>query len=209
MLEWITNTMNSLGYLGVVGLMFLENVFPPIPSELIMPLAGFTTTQGRLSFWGVVLAGVIGSVLGQLPLYYLGKKVGEERLKAWADKHGKWLTISGKDIEKAKSWFDRHGGGAVFFCRLIPGVRSLISIPAGFDNMNLALFLLYSALGTALWAGVLAYLGRLLGNNYQKVEQYLGPVTYVVFGALALAIFLWVRKRKKEGGEGAPSEGVS
>jgi membrane protein DedA with SNARE-associated domain len=204
--------MNSLGYLGIVGLMFLENVFPPIPSELIMPLAGFTATQGRLSFWGVVLAGVVGSVLGQLPLYYLGKTVGEERLKAWADKHGKWLTVSGKDIEKAKGWFDKHGGGAVFFCRLIPGVRSLISIPAGFDNMNLFLFLLYSALGTALWTGILAYLGRLLGNNYQLVDKYLGPATYVILGAIAVAIFFWVRKRKKQGAdedkEGAATEGA-
>ena len=96
MVEWIKNLMESLGYAGIVFLMFLENIFPPIPSELIMPLAGFTSTQGELSFVGVVLAGSLGSVLGAIPLYYLGRLVGEERLKEWADRYGKWLTVSSK-----------------------------------------------------------------------------------------------------------------
>ena len=197
MLQWITGVMNSMGYLGIVGLMFLENVFPPIPSELIMPSAGFASAQGKLSFIGVVVAGMIGSVLGALPLYYAGKLVGEDRLKAWADKYGKWLTVSGADIEKSKGWFDRHGGKAVFFCRLVPGVRSLISIPAGLSAMPLPLFLLYSVLGTGLWAGLLAYAGQLLGKNYSKVDQYLGPAAYGVLGVLALAAVVFVVRRKK------------
>src|SRR4028119_1799709 len=123
MFEWITNLMNSLGYFAVVVLMFLENMFPPIPSELIMPLAGYTVTKGKLTFVGVVLAGTLGSVLGALPLYYLGQFIGEERLKTWADQHGKWLTVSREDIEQSRSWFDRHGSKAVFLCRLVPGVR--------------------------------------------------------------------------------------
>src|SRR5919112_1303221 len=101
MFEWITGLMNSMGYIAIVFLMFLENVFPPIPSELIMPLAGFTATKGKLSLLGVIIAGTIGSMLGALPLYYLGKTIGEERLKKWADKHGKWLTVSSEDIDKA------------------------------------------------------------------------------------------------------------
>jgi len=177
--------------------MFLENVFPPIPSELIMPLAGFTSTQGRLSWAGVTLAGTIGSVLGALPLYYAGRIAGEERLKAWADRYGKWLTVSGADIEKARQWFERHGGMAVFFGRLVPGVRSLISIPAGMSAMPLPLFLLYSALGAGLWSGILAALGLLLGKNYRKVDQYLGPVAYVVLAALLVAFAVWVARRKK------------
>lgn len=157
MLGWITGLMNSMGYAGVVLLMFLENVFPPIPSELIMPLAGFTARQGKLAFVGVVLAGMVGSVLGALPLYYAGRLLGKERIKAWADRNGKWLALSGDDIEKADAWFDRHGDKGVFLGRLVPGVRSLLSIPAGLSGMALPKFLLYSALGTGLWAALLAY----------------------------------------------------
>lgn len=197
MLEWIKNTMQTLGYPGVAVLMFLENVFPPIPSELIMPLAGFTSTQGQLSFIGVVLAGMLGSVLGSLPLYYLGKIVGEERLVAWADRYGKWLTLSGNDIRKSEDWFDRHGAKAVFFCRLVPGIRSLISIPAGIADMPLAQFVLYTALGTGIWSAVLAYLGRLLGQNYEQVDRYLGPVTYVVLGLIAVVAVVWIWRRKQ------------
>jgi len=112
MAGWVIDLIRSTGYFGIVLLMFVENVFPPIPSEVIMPLAGFMVSQGKLSLAGIVLAGTIGSVLGALPLYYLGRVVGEDRLKEWADRHGGWLTVSRKDIERAKAWFDRHGGFA-------------------------------------------------------------------------------------------------
>lgn len=197
MAEWIKGFMESLGYLGIALLMFLENIFPPIPSELIMPLAGFTSAQGDLTFIGVVLAGTLGSVIGALPLYYLGRVVGEERLKQWADRYGKWLTVSGKEIERADQWFERHGHKAVFFGRLVPGVRSLISIPAGISGMNVLQFLLYSAAGALIWTAVLAYLGRLLGQNYERVNEYLGPITYVVLGGLLIAGIIWVVRRKK------------
>lgn len=196
MLDWVKNLMNTLGYPGVAFLMFLENVFPPIPSELIMPLAGFTSTQGELTFIGVVLAGTLGSMLGALPLYYLGRLVGEARLIQWADRYGKWLTVSGNEIRKADEWFDRHGHKAVFFCRLVPGIRSLISIPAGISGMNLVQFLLYTLLGSGIWAAVLALLGRILGENYEAVDRYLGPVAYVVVGALILFAIGWIWKRK-------------
>lgn len=204
MTEWIKGFMESLGYLGIGLLMFLENVFPPIPSELIMPMAGFTAAQGELSFAGAVAAGIAGSVLGQLPLYYLGRLAGEERLKRWADKYGKWLTVSHEEIDKAKGWFERHGGKAVLICRLIPGIRSLISIPAGMARMNLAIFLLYSTIGMGLWALALAYLGLALGQNYELVDRYLGPVTYVVLGVLLLGGAGWVWKRRH--GQGQPQE---
>lgn len=198
--QWITGVMERMGYPGIVLLMFLENVFPPIPSELIMPYAGFTATQGKLSFVGVVIAGMIGSVLGALPLYYAGKLLGEERLKALADKYGKWLTLSGDDVSKSKEWFDRHGSKAVFLGRLVPGIRSLISLPAGMSGMSIFPFLLYSAIGTGLWAGVLAYIGRLLGKNYDTVGKYLGPATYVILGLLAVITVIQIVKRKKAGG---------
>lgn len=161
-----------------------------------MPLGGFMTTDKNLSFMGVVLAGTLGSVLGALPLYYLGKYLSEERLKTWADTHGKWLLITKDDIEKAIDWFEAHGSKAVFFCRLVPGVRSLISIPAGSSNMNMMPFLLYTTLGTGLWAALLAYAGRVLGQNYEDVGRYLQPITYGVVGLLVVGAIWWYFKRR-------------
>lgn len=127
-----------------------------------------------------------GSVLGALPLYYLGHKLGERRLKDFADKHGRWLTLSREDIERSKRWFDRHGRTTVLFCRLIPGIRSLISIPAGLARMRLWPFLAYTAVGTGVWAALLAYLGYFLGSNFTEVGEYLDPASWFVFGALAI-----------------------
>jgi membrane protein DedA with SNARE-associated domain len=179
-----------MGYFGIVFLMFVENVFPPIPSEFIMPLAGFMVTQNKFSLVGIIIAGTLGSVLGALPLYYLGKKLGEERIKNFADRHGKWLTLSREDIDKSQKWFDRHGAGAVFFCRLVPGIRSFISIPAGINRMNMLSFLFFTVLGSAIWTSILAYAGYFLGSNFREVEKYLDVVTYVVFGAI-IALYLW------------------
>jgi membrane protein DedA with SNARE-associated domain len=187
--------ISSAGYFGIVFLMFVENVFPPIPSEFIMPLAGFMVTEGRFSLVGIIIAGTLGSVLGALPLYYLGKKLGEERLKRFADRHGKWLTLSCEDIDRAQKWFDRHGALTVLFCRLIPGVRSFISIPAGINQMSMLSFLFYTTLGSAVWTGILAYAGYFLGSNFREIEEYLDVITYVVFGAI---IFLYLRRLLKK-----------
>lgn len=186
MTKYITDILGSMGYFGIVLLMFLENIFPPIPSEFIMPLAGFMVTQGKFSFVGVVIAGIIGSMLGTLPFYYLGRRMDEESLKNLADRHGRWLTVSREDIERAQSWFERHGGATVLFCRLIPGVRSVISIPAGINKMNFAAFLMYSTAGTAMWTSLLTYAGYLLKSNFTDIEKYLDPASYVIFGGLLL-----------------------
>jgi membrane protein DedA with SNARE-associated domain len=196
LLEWIQNTITSLGYPGIIGLMFLENIFPPIPSEIIMSFAGFTTSKGELTLTGVIVAGTVGSVLSTLPFYFLGWTVGSERLKELADRYGEWLTLSGRDIERAQSWFERYGGIAVFICRLVPGIRSLISIPAGVARMNLVSFLFYSTLGTGIWMAILASLGRFLGENYTVVETYLGPLSYIVLVCVALVILWWLIRRK-------------
>lgn len=199
MSEWITNTITSLGYLGIGLLMFLENLFPPIPSELIMPLAGFTVAKGRMELAPVILAGVIGTILGALPWYYVGKLVGEDNLKRLADKYGKWISVSSRDIDKADNWFDKHGEKAVLFCRLVPGVRTLISLPAGISGMPLVPFLIYSTIGTALWVSLLTLAGYALGDNYEIVEEYLGPVSKIVFVLLIVAFVVWVvNKRKKK-----------
>ncbi|PYE48698.1 DedA family protein [Deinococcus yavapaiensis] len=203
MVEWIQHLMSSLGYAGIVVLMFLENVFPPLPSELIMPLAGFTAADGDLSIVGVIVAGTLGSVLGSLPLYLLGHAVGEERLASWADKYGKWLTVSGKEIRGADEWFDRHGHRAVLFGRLVPGLRSLLSIPAGISGMPLGKFLIYTSLGTATWSTLLATAGFLLGDNYEQVERWVGPVGTIVLGAVAIWFVVWIVRRKRAKGKSA------
>jgi membrane protein DedA with SNARE-associated domain len=208
MAEWIANIMNQLGYWGIGLLMFLENLFPPIPSELIMPLAGFTVAQGRMDMAPAITAGVVGTVLGALPWYYAGSLMGETRLKQWCDRYGKWIGISGEDIHNASGWFDKHGYKTVLFCRLVPGVRTLISIPAGIHRMSLVPFLIYSTIGTLLWTVFLTYAGFLLGNNYGLVEEYLGPVSKIVLGVLLVAFVVWLvlhqRQRKKVASE-APS----
>jgi len=198
MVEWITNTMHSLGYVGIGMLMFLENLFPPIPSELIMPLAGFTVAQGKMDFGLAVLAGVVGTMLGALPWYYVGKVLGEKRLRRLADKYGKWLSLSAKDIDKANYWFNKHGAKAVLLCRLVPGVRTVISLPAGISQMAIAPFLIFSSIGTTLWIIILTALGYFLGNNYSLVDDYLGPVSKVVLIGLVGVFVVWVLNRKKQ-----------
>ena len=198
MAEWIQNLMGSLGYLGILLLMILENVFPPIPSELIMPSAGFAASRGDLNLALVILMGTLGSVIGTLPLYYLGRAFGEDKLVAWADRHGKWLTLSGKDIKKADDWFDRYGPSAVLFGRMVPGIRSLLSLPAGMSEMRLGTFLFYSAIGSAMWATLLAGAGYLLGENYDRVAQYVDPASKIILGLLAVAAVGWFLKRKRD-----------
>ncbi|GAX40875.1 hypothetical protein NIES4075_18420 [Tolypothrix sp. NIES-4075] len=198
--DWIKNTIESLGYLGIAALMFVENLFPPIPSELIMPLAGYSANlpEAKLNVIGVFFAGLCGSVLGGLVWYYPGKFLGEERLKVLADKYGKWITVSSKDITKAKRWFDKQGSKAVLIGRLVPGVRTLISVPAGISNMPLLPFLFYTTLGSAAWVGLLTYSGYVLGSQYELVDKYLAPVSKIVLGCLALAFIFWVVKRKRK-----------
>lgn len=198
MKEWILHTMNTLGYWGIGFLMFAENLFPPIPSELIMPLAGFTVATGKMNFTLAVLAGVVGTILGAFPWYYAGKFVGEERLKHLANKYGKWITVTGEDIDKVTRWFNRYGNKAVLFGRLVPGIRTLISLPAGLSDMGLVPFLIYSTLGTTAWVMLLTFLGFILGNNYELVDEYLGPVSKIVLACLIVLFIAWVVMKKQK-----------
>ncbi len=199
MAEWTLNLMNSLGYLGIVLLMILENLFPPLPSELILPAAGFAAAQGKLNLTGVVLCGALGSVLGTLPLYFIGRVVNEERLVHWADRYGRWLTVSGDDVHKADDWFDRHGPRAVLFGRMVPGIRSLLSLPAGMSEMSLPRFLIYSAIGSALWATLLCGAGYLLGDHYDVVQNYVGPIGTGLVVLVVVFCVVWVLRRRRAG----------
>lgn len=186
MFEWVSNFVAESGYLGIALLMLAENIFPPIPSELIMPLAGFAAGQGRLNFVLAVISGSIGSVAGATFWYFIGYWFGLERLKRIAARHGRWLTVSPKEVDKAQRFFLRHCGKAVFLGRLVPAVRTLISVPAGIAGMGLWKFLLYSSLGTVIWTTALAGAGYFLGERYNEVAHWLNPVsTVIILGVVA------------------------
>lgn len=190
MFDFIAGWIGQGGLAAVAAMMLLENVFPPIPSELVMPLAGFEAAQGTMSMAGVILAGTLGSVAGALLWYWLGWRLGEARLLRLVDRHGAWLTVSRDDAEAAIAWFRRHGSLAVLVGRMVPGVRTLISVPAGLSGMRVAPFLLFTALGSLAWTSVLAFAGFLLRENYDRVETWLNPVTTVIVVAV-VALYLW------------------
>ena len=190
MFDWITSVIDSVGALGIALLMFVENVFPPIPSELIVPLAGFNAARGQTSLWIVITAGTVGSLAGALLWYWIGRKLGSRRLRKLAARHGRWLTIAPEDIDRSNDWFHRHGGMAVFVGRLIPTVRTFISVPAGVACMPLWQFLAYSLAGTAIWTAILAVAGWLLQAQYQKVSAWLNPVSTGIVVILVLW-YLW------------------
>jgi membrane protein DedA with SNARE-associated domain len=190
MFDWITSVITSFGYPGVALLTFLENVFPPIPSELIIPLAGFVAANGTLRLDAVIIAATGGSLTGAWLWYEVGRRVGERRLRTWVDNHGAWLTLSADDVDRAQQWFQRRGRAAVLVGRLVPGVRTFVSLPAGFAGMARWVFLLNSALGTAIWTGALAYAGVLLQANYRQVGDYINVVTNGLLAGFGV-LMLW------------------
>ena len=196
MFEFITSLLASMGSLGVAALMLLENVFPPIPSEVIMPFAGYLAASGDLPFVSVVIAGTIGSVAGAFLWYWIGTLASEARLRRLIARHGRWLTISEQDLDRSLTWFRRNGGKAVFLGRMVPGVRTLISVPAGMTGMPLLPFLLYTGLGSLLWTAALTISGSLLEAQFAKVEMWINPVTNVLLGGL-LVLYVWRLLRPK------------
>ena len=172
--------MEQFGLLGVTVMMFLENVFPPIPSELIMPAAGFAAAMGKMNLVLVIIAGTLGSVLGALPLYYLGTVFDEKRLFSLAEKYGKYVLVKPSDVTNAQDWFHKYGKTVIFFGRMIPAIRSLISIPAGMARMPMLPFLVLTAIGSAIWTTILAYAGYILGANYEQVEAFIEPISKIV-----------------------------
>ena len=190
MSEWIISTITQWGYVGVFLLMVAENIFPPIPSELIMPFAGFAAASGNLNVVGVLLAGVLGSIVGTLAWYVAARLLGIERFRMLCNRFGRFATISEDDIDKAVHWFGRYGQWAVLFGRLVPAIRTLISVPAGLAAMPVWKFLLVSALGTTVWTGFLTAAGYLLHEQYDLVEGWVDPVSTAVV-AVAVVIYIW------------------
>lgn len=193
--EAIQSVIRTFGYIGIVLVMAAENIFPPIPSELVMPLAGFMAREGTFNIWGVILAGMLGSVIGALVLYYFGAWANETVIRRFLRRWGRYALISEHDLDVSLSYFSRYGEVVIFFGRLIPLVRSLISIPAGMERMPLPKFLFFTVLGTTLWSGFLAGMGWVLQANWELVLDYIEQYQrfVLVLIALAVVIFLYFR----------------
>ena len=194
--EWVLAIMAKFGYLGIIFAMFAENVFPPIPSELIMPAAGFAAARGDLHLLLIIVAGTFGSVLGALPLYYFGTLSNKDRLILFTKKYGKYVFIKSEDVLSSDAWFNKHGKKAVFFGRMVPGIRSLISIPAGMNKMPLVSFLVLTALGASIWTTILTLAGFYLGKNYEVIATILAPYSKVFLLLAIVFIIAWLIKRR-------------
>ncbi len=197
--EWVLMIMAKFSYFGIIFAMFAENVFPPIPSEVIMPAAGFAVAKGDLNLVLVILAGTLGTVLGALPLYYLGRLFDEERLVTLTKRYGKYVFVKPEDVLASSRWFDNHGKKAVFFGRMVPGIRSLISIPAGMNNMPMLPFLLLTALGSSIWVTLLTLAGYQFGSNYKAIEDILAPYSKIFLLLTVAVIIGWFIKRRLSG----------
>jgi membrane protein DedA with SNARE-associated domain len=186
MIDTFQHLIDTLGYFGVFVLLLIENLFPPLPSEVVAPFCGYAAARGELDIAGVIAAAVFGSMVGQLPWYYAGRLLGEKRVEALAARYGRWLTVTPHEVDRVFAWFYRYGAPSVFFGRMIPAIRAVISLPAGIAAMPLGKFLVYSLAGTTIWMGGLAYAGYRLGQNYELVGKYVGPGTKVVVALIVL-----------------------
>ena len=195
--EYITKAVETnviIAYLTIGLAMFLENIIPPIPSEIIMPLGGFFVYQEKLNFFILVFWGLFGTILGSLPWYYLGRLVNEEKLSRFLDKRGKYVGITSDDLAKSKRWFDKYGVSLVFWGRLVPGIRTLISVPAGMELMPLRKFLIWTTFGSLIWVAILTYAGFILGENWQMIESYLDQIKYILKPILILILVYFLIK---------------
>ena len=200
--DWIVRIVGELGVIGIVLLMFAENVFPPLPSEVIMPLVGYLSSRGDVPLWPGIIAGTVGSVLGASLWYLLGRRMSREQVCGVVERHGSWLAMRPRDVDRAIDWFDGHGRFSVLLGRMVPVVRTLISLPAGLAKMPLWRFLLLSTVGSFIWTGGLAWLGRLLGQQFDRVESYVAPVTWAVIVIAGVSYLVRVVRIRREGRSG-------
>ncbi len=188
--DWIIRLVDWAGYWGVAALMLLETVFPPVPSEVIMTVAGVSAARGNMTLEGTILAGTAGAMLGNWFWYWLAMKFGEARMHVFIDKYSRWLTLDWDEVERGERLFARFGAIIVLVARMIPTLRSLISIPAGIFKMPLGRFLVFSTIGTLGWSAALAGAGFFLGSQFGDVEKWLGPLSTLVIAAIVLT-YLW------------------
>ena len=186
MTEFILDLIQAWGYWGIAVLMFLENVFPPVPSEVIMGLGGIAVAQGRFDFWTLVAVAVAGTTAGNWVWYAIGRWIGYKRLKPFIDRHGRWLTLDWHEVERLHAGFVRYGPGIVFVARFMPVARTMVSLPAGMVAMNQAKFLVWTAAGSTIWIAALAGAGSWFGRQFAEVERLIGPVALIAIGSIIL-----------------------
>ncbi|MFZ9816697.1 MAG: DedA family protein [Ilumatobacteraceae bacterium] len=185
---WVQDVIEQLGAVGVALLVILENVFPPIPSEIVLPFAGFVAWRGDGSVPVMILAATIGAVVGALVLYAIAAVIGDRRLAAFIERFGRWFGVKPSDLARAEAWFDRHAVAAVLLGRCVPLIRSVVSVPAGFRRMRLLPFIVYTAAGSAVWNTALIGAGAILGDQWDRVEPYVALLQYVVIAVIVLVI---------------------
>ena len=198
--DWVIDVVETLGYVGVALLVAVENIFPPIPSEVVLGLAGFVASRGDATLWGMLIASTVGSLLGAWALYLIAAAVGVDRLRRVILRYERWLRVREIDLNRAEAWFDRHAGLAVLICRCVPLVRSLISLPAGFRGMPPGRFTLYTTIGSLAWNTIFIVAGYQLGERWETVEKYANYFQYMVMVAIGLAVlyFIWRRWLRSE-----------
>ncbi|HEX8655402.1 MAG TPA: DedA family protein [Allosphingosinicella sp.] len=206
MSDWVIRLIDATGYAGVFLLMLLETVFPPVPSEVVMTVAGLRAAQGPMSLGGVVAAGTAGAMAGNLFWYLLARWIGLHRFRPFIERHGRWLTMDWCDVEKVEKLFGRFGGAVVMVGRLLPTIRSVVSLPAGMVRMRLHSFLFWSAIGTAVWSALLALAGYALGQSFERVEDVIGPVSSAIVAAILLFYLYrqatWHRRHREDQARG-------
>jgi membrane protein DedA with SNARE-associated domain len=199
--DWVTDVIDALGYLGVGVLVAIENLFPPIPSEIVLPFAGFVARDGGATLPGMIIAATVGSLVGAWVLYGIAAAIGPARLHGFVRRYGKWFRLTQADITKAEQWFDRRATVSVLVGRCVPLIRSLVSIPAGFRRMPFVTFTVYTLLGSLVWNSALIGAGYVLRDNWEDVEPYVDTFQYVVIAVIGAAVgwYLWRRFLSPEG----------
>ncbi|MBC2260218.1 DedA family protein [Listeria sp. FSL L7-0091] len=185
---WITSIMADFGYIGIFVLIMVENLFPPIPSEIILTFGGFMTTVTSLNVVMVIIVATLGSVVGAILLYKVASYFGKERLTKIVLKYGRILRLKESDIERAESFFLKYGSWAVFLCRMIPLIRSLISIPAGMTKMKMSRFLILTTAGSLLWNTVLIGLGAMLGESWNEIVVFMDSFSTIIYSVIAILV---------------------
>lgn len=206
MADWVIDVIGRLGYFGIALLMLAENLFPPLPSELIMPFAGFLAARGELHPALVVASGALGSLLGALPWYFVGRRVGADRLKDLARRHGRWIALTPQEIDRGKRLFETRGPLVLVFGRLVPALRTVVALPAGLARMRVAPFVLWTVAGSLLWTSLLTLAGYLLESQYERIGKWLNPVSTGIFAVVAAWYLLRVLRHRPEPEGGAPGQ---
>lgn len=203
MAEWVIRFIEEHGYLGIAALMVAENLFPPMPSELIMPFAGFLAARGDLRPELVVACGALGALVGALPWYFAGRALGRKRVMRFADRHGQWLTFSADEVDKAMKWFAGRGPIVLVIGRLVPALRTVVSLPAGLARLPLQSFVMWTLLGSALWCSLLTTAGYVLEAQYERIAGWLNPVSTGILAVIVAAYAIRLVRHRRKGSSGA------